>query len=135
MEEKMDIGASVGFEVKTADGTVVASEEIPQEVPKIPTDIKYVEYDIKLKILEPIKLMLDAQIQKMNMDPVDVYSSLVHDGFKNHFHRMCPYCGDSKIKWLEEAKHKQELTVRLKALKEKRIKKMQKEARKRNRGR
>lgn len=132
--ERLNVSDNVGFTVTKGDGVIIESPTVPVETPEEPKSQELVEHTAQLRIFKPIKEYLDNQIETMKLDPVEVYSSLIHDAFRLHFHRMCPYCGEDKISWLKESKFKHDLARKLKRLKEKRIKKAQKNARKRNRG-
>lgn len=129
--EKIDVGDSVGVKVvKGGSGESYEPKPVEQPLP----EQELVDCSVPLKIFKPIKEFLDQQIGKSGASETDVYSSLIHDAFRLHYHRMCPYCGESKLEWLKEAEFKRELAKKLKRLKEKRKKKSQKESRKRNRG-
>jgi len=124
--EQIKTEDSVGFKVTKADGTAIEGDSNPNQEPE------KVELTLKLTLHKPIKDFLDVRAKKMNLNQEEIYSSLILDAFRMHYNKMCPYCADSKIAWMSERKNEINLAKKLKEMKEKRIKKMQKQARKRN---
>ena len=158
MDEKVDIQDGVGFRIVKPDGTVIENgvtlppaEAVadgpvappPVETPEAQSEnplanykLEYEDVTMTVKLYKPIADYIANQATRIkDATKEDIYASLIHDGFRMHYNKMCPHCAVDKLQWDKERKRQAEITKQIQKLKKKRLRKMQKEARKANRGR